>query len=204
MTSAESRWSVFQTGFNYYQNVPWTHVNPEMAFQCHVLLFTPFSPLKVWFKKKKVGRKGENPMCVCVCLWPTCLRLAVFGGLPVFAKIILEVIDGFYFLPPRKKGKKIAPMRATIETKSERGSGAYQIPSRFITSASWTAAGHFKKEPSVPHRYTVTSIQSDAHQAMDQPSGPVHWSTTSCCRPLGSPTYYRLNHLRLCRVFDIK
>lgn len=45
-------------------------------------------------------------MCVCVCLWPTCLRLAVFGGLPVFAKIILEVIDGFYFLPPQKKGKK--------------------------------------------------------------------------------------------------
>lgn len=38
---------------------------------------------------------------------------------------------------------------------------------------------------------------------MDQPSGPVHWSTTSCCRPLHSPTYYRPNHLRHCRVFHI-
>lgn len=68
-----------------------------------------FSPQSVIFKKK-VGRRGKNPMCVCVCvcecLWPTCLRLAVFGGLPVFAKIILEVTDGFYFLLPWKKGKK--------------------------------------------------------------------------------------------------
>lgn len=48
------------------------------------------------------------------------------------------------------------------------------------------------------HIYTVRST------AMDQPSGPVHWSTTSCCRPLASPTYYRPNHLRLCRVFPVR
>lgn len=162
-----------------------------------------FSPQSV-IKKKKSRKKGVKPnVCMCVSL----AYLLTIGCLRRVARVCKDHPGGYRWIllpPPQKKGKKIAPMRATIETKSERGSGAYQIPSRFITSASWTAAGHFKKEPSVPHRYTVTSIQSDAHQAMDQPSGPVHWSTTSCCRPLGSPTYYRLNHLRLCRVFDIK
>lgn len=173
----------------------------------------PIFSLKVWFLKKS-RKKGEKPnVCMCVCMWVSLAYLLTIGCLRRVARVCKDHLGGYRWIllpPPLKKRKKkkrkgkIAPMRATIETKSERGSGAYQIASRFITSASWTAAGHFKKEASVPHRYTVTSIQSDAHQAMDQPSGPVHWSTTSCCRPLGSPTYYRLNHLRLCRVFDIK
>lgn len=42
---------------------------------------------------------------VCVRMFcPTCLRLTVFSGLPVFAKIILEVTD--YFSAP--EFKKIA------------------------------------------------------------------------------------------------
>lgn len=43
-------------------------------------------------------------VCVCVCFWPTCFRLAVFTGLPVFAKIIPKLKDVFP-IPPLKKNE---------------------------------------------------------------------------------------------------
>lgn len=48
----------------------------------------------------------------CVCVFPlTCFLLAVFSGLPVFAKIILEVTDRFFFLNfPRISNRSAEPL----------------------------------------------------------------------------------------------
>lgn len=66
----------------------------------------PAAALSVRGKKKKsrgeiiitMMTKTVIKSSACVFFPLTCFLLAVFSGLPVFAKIILEVTDRFFFL----------------------------------------------------------------------------------------------------------
>lgn len=84
------------------------HVNPEMAFQCHVLLFSPFFPQSVI--KKKSRKKGEKPnVCMCVCMWVSLAYLLTIGCLRRVARVCKDHPGGYRWIllpPPLKKRKK--------------------------------------------------------------------------------------------------
>ena len=118
---------------------------------------------------------NNNKVRVCVRDLPACDWLSS-AGCPCLQRSSWRLQMIFFFSPPPPQIKKSQKKKRREETESKRREENYEWAGGFRSYRRGWLLRNRSCIGEVTHLYGQM-------QEMEQPSGPVHWSTTSCCRP---------------------